>query len=308
MDYYVKGLHHVTAIAGDAQRNLNFYKDVLGLRFVKKTVNFDDPGTYHFYFGDEYGTPGSILTFFPWQNIGRGLKGTGEATEIMFSVPKGSLNFWKNRFEEKNVSYNNPSLRFEETYLVFEDPDGLKLELVENDNDSRKPWITGDIDESKAIRGFYGTTLSLREFKKTAKIFTSILGYKHHKTKVNRHRYVSENIDTAAVIDIIHLPNEGRGQGGSGTVHHIAFSVKNTKTQLHFKKKIEEYGLSITPQIDRDYFKSLYFREPGGVLFEIATEDPGFTVDEELEYLGRDLKLPEQHEHMRSVLKKHYQN
>ncbi len=300
----VKGLHHITAIAGDAQKNLDFYKNILGLRFVKKTVNFDDPGTYHFYFGNEKGEPGTILTFFPWQNIPRGTKGAGQATETMFSVPPGSLEFWKNRFEKENIIYNNPSTRFNETYLVFEDPDGLKLALVANDDDNRTPWITGDISEENALRGFYGTALTLSTYEATATVLTDLLGYEHLETHVNRHRYMSKNSANAAVIDLVHLPDENAAGMGSGTVHHIAFSVKDTATQMNVRKKIEAHGLHITPQIDRDYFKSLYFREPGGVLFEIATEDPGFTADEALENLGRDLKLPAQHEHLRSELEK----
>lgn len=300
----IKGIHHITAIAGDAKRNFDFYTKVLGLRFVKRTVNFDDPHSYHFYFGDEQGTPGTILTFFPWGSaVRQGRRGAGMATEIGYSVPEGSIDSWLKRFEEKNVIYNKPAEKFGEKYLTFLDPDGLKLELVETKaKDNRKPYETAEVKADIATRGFYNTTLSLNDVKPTAAILTDVFGYRLVDKDVNRYRYATDSIDTANIIDLVELPNEQRGIGAGGTVHHIAFRVSNDEAQMAMREKILERGLNITPQIDRNYFHSLYFREPGGVLFEIATDNPGFTVDESLEELGTNLKLPAQYEPYRKEI------
>lgn len=307
MENKILGLHHITAIAGDAKRNFNFYSNILGLRFIKKTVNFDDPGTYHFYFGDEVGSAGTILTFFPWgEGIQQGRKGSGMATEIGYSVPKGSLDFWQKRFEQYNVIYNNPSEKFGEKYLTFLDPDGLKLELIESKtDDNRKPWETAEVKADVATRGFHNITLTLNSIEATAAILTEIFGYKLIEQDVNRYRYATDAVENAAIVDLVELPEEKRGLGANGTVHHVAFRVQNDEILMHFRQKIEEYGLSITPQIDRNYFHSLYFREPGGVLFEIATDNPGFTVDEPLEELGQNLKLPVQYESDRAAIEAH---
>lgn len=307
MENKILGLHHITAIAGDAKRNFNFYSNILGLRFIKKTVNFDDPGTYHFYFGDEVGSAGTILTFFPWgEGIQQGRKGSGMATEIGYSVPKGSLDFWQKRFEQYNVIYNKPSEKFGEKYLTFLDPDGLKLELIESKtDDNRKPWETAEVKVDVATRGFHNITLTLNSIKATAAILTEIFGYKLIEQDVNRYRYATDAVENAAIVDLVELPEEKRGLGANGTVHHVAFRVQNDEILMHFREKIEEYGLSITPQIDRNYFHSLYFREPGGVLFEIATDNPGFTVDEPLEELGQNLKLPVQYESDRAAIEAH---
>ena len=307
MENKILGLHHITAIAGDAKRNFNFYSNILGLRFIKKTVNFDDPGTYHFYFGDETGSAGTILTFFPWgEGIQQGRKGSGMATEIGYSVPKGSLDFWQKRFEEHNVIYNKPAEKFGEKYLTFLDPDGLKLELIESKtDDNRKPWETDEVKADVATRGFHNITLTLNSIKATAAILTEIFGYKLIEQDVNRYRYATDAVENAAIVDLVELPEEKRGLGANGTVHHVAFRVQNDEILMHFREKIEDYGLSITPQIDRNYFHSLYFREPGGVLFEIATENPGFMVDESLEELGKNLKLPIQYESDRAAIEAH---
>jgi len=307
MENKILGLHHITAIAGDAKRNFNFYSNILGLRFIKKTVNFDDPGTYHFYFGDEVGSAGTILTFFPWgEGIQQGRKGSGMATEIGYSVPKGSLDFWQKRFEQYNVIYNKPSEKFGEKYLTFLDPDGLKLELIESKtDDNRKPWETAEVKADVATRGFHNITLTLNSIKATAAVLTEIFGYKLIEQDVNRYRYATDAVENAAIVDLVELPEEKRGLGANGTVHHVAFRVQNDEILMHFREKIEEYGLSITPQIDRNYFHSLYFREPGGVLFEIATDNPGFTVDEPLEELGQNLKLPAQYESDRAAIEAH---
>lgn len=307
MNHKILGIHHITAIAGDAKRNFHFYTRILGLRFVKRTVNFDDPHTYHFYFGDEQGTPGTILTFFPWgDHVRQGSRGAGMATEIGYSVPKGSLEFWMKRFEEHNVIYNKPAEKFGTRYLTFLDPDGLKLELVETgDEDSRKPYETAEVKADTATKGFYNTTLTLNNVGPTAAILAQVFGYKLIAQEVNRYRYATDAADTANIIDLVELPSEQRGIGAGGTIHHIAFRVANDEAQMEYREKILKMGLNITPQIDRNYFHSLYFREPGGVLFEIATDNPGFTVDEPLEELGTRLKLPAQYEPQRATIEKH---
>ena len=307
MENTILGLHHITAIAGDAKRNFNFYANILGLRFIKKTVNFDDPGTYHFYFGDEIGSAGTILTFFPWgEGIPQGRRGSGMATEIGYSVPKGSLEFWVERFEKHNVIYNKPAERFGERYLTFLDPDGLKLELIEsNTPDNRKPWETDEVKADVATRGFHNVTITLNDISGTAGVLTEVFGYKLVSTESNRYRYATDAVDNAAIVDLVELKDEKRGHVANGTVHHVAFRVKDDETLMHFRDKIAAHGLSITPQIDRNYFHSLYFREPGGVLFEIATDNPGFMVDETLEELGKNLKLPAQYESRREDIEAH---
>jgi glyoxalase family protein len=306
MENKILGLHHITAIAGDAKRNFDFYTKVLGLRFIKKTVNFDDPHTYHFYFGDEQGTPGTILTFFPWgERVKQGRRGAGMATEIGYAVPAGSLDFWIRRLEANKVRFEAPAERFGAPFISFLDPDGLKLELIESPADQRKPFETADVKAAAATRGFFNTTLTLNDVQPTAKVLTDILGYRLVDQQENRFRYATDTVDTANIIDLVELPNASRGIGAGGTVHHIAFRVKDDETQMAFHDKIYAAGLHITPQIDRNYFHSLYFREPGGVLFEIATDNPGFTVDEPLEELGKNLKLPAQYEPYREEISRH---
>lgn len=303
MENRILGLHHVTAIAGSAQRNLDFYTRILGLRFIKKTVNFDDPHTYHFYYGDYYGTPGTILTFFPWEGAASGRRGTGQATEVGFSVPAGSLNFWLSRFNEQGIFYNKPAKKFEEEYLTVLDPDGLKLELVVSSTpDNRIGHTTDQITDRQAIKGFHHVTLTLSSIKPTADVLTEIFGYKSVAEHVNRYRFATDAIEGAAIIDLVEAVGENRGQVAVGSVHHIAFRVKDDTTEMNFREIIERKGFQITPQIDRNYFHSLYFREPGGVLFEIATDNPGFTADEPLEKLGNELKLPPQYESRRKEI------
>ena len=304
MSKTIKGIHHVTAIAGDARRNLDFYTRVLGLRLVKKTVNFDDPGTYHFYFGNETGDPGTILTFFPWQEIQQGRRGTGQATETAFSVPQGSFDFWIRRFEEENVIYNKPAKRFNEEYLTLIDPDGLKLELVAVDHDERKPFTGGNVDAQHAIKGFYNVTLSLEGYEKTARLLTELFGYQLTSEEVNRYRFASGATEGASIIDLVCLPDGHRGHVAGGSVHHVAFRVKDNEEQLYFREQLADLGYKVTPPINRDYFMSIYFREPGGVLFEIATDPPGFTADEPLEELGAGLKLPARYEPRRAEIEK----
>lgn len=304
MENKILGLHHITAIAGDAQRNYDFYTGTLGLRMVKKTVNFDDPQTYHFYFGDEVGTPGSILTFFPWKNVRPGKDGAGMATEIGYSVPKGSLEFWKNRFEEKNVKHFQITEQFGERKLPFQDPDGLKLSLIETIQDDRKAYETPGVDAKVAIKGFHSVTLSLNNNEATAAVLTEILGYRKVKTEGHLTRYKTDTVENAAMVDLLELPGLPRGINAGGTNHHVAFRVKNEEDLMAMREKVLSSGLQITEKIDRDYFFSLYFREPGGVLFEIATDNPGFATDETVEELGLTLQLPERYEPARAQIEK----
>jgi glyoxalase family protein len=305
MSPHILGLHHITAIAGNAKRNYEFYTKVMGLRMVKKTVNFDDPGTYHFYYGDEIGSAGTILTFFPWENIGKGTTGAGMATEIGYSVPAGSLEFWKERFKTHNIQAGEQGERFGESYFPFEDPDGLNINLiVPSREDIRTPWVTNDVSVQVATRGFHSVTLTLRSIGPTATILTDIFGYEPLKQEGNRHRYVTNAVENASIVDLLEVPDAPRGYNGAGTNHHVAFRVKDDNALMEYREKIAKKGLNITPKIDRDYFFSLYFREPGGVLFELATENPGFTVDESKEKLGSSLKLPKQHEASRAEIEK----
>ena len=304
MEDHILGLHHLTAIAGDARRNYTFYTQVLGLRFLKKTVNFDDPGTYHLYFGDETGSAGTILTFFPWgSSVTAGRPGTGQATAIGYAVPAGSLDFWQRRFTAHGVVHEPPGERFGEQYVAFHDPDGLALELIVSKTpDPRVPWTTPEVGPDVALRGFHAVTLTLASRAGTAQVLTAIFGYTLLKQAGNRFRYATDAVGTANLIDLVEDPGEHEGHVGGGSVHHVAFRVTDDATLLRFREKVAQQGLSITPQIDRQYFHSLYFREPGGVLFEIATDNPGFMVDEPLAELGTHLLLPPQYEGRRAQL------
>jgi glyoxalase family protein len=303
MENKISGLHHITAIAGEAQRNYDFYTKVLGLRLVKKTVNFDDPGTYHFYYGDEVGTPGTILTFFPWEGIQKGRTGTGMATEIGYSVSKGSLEFWKNRLEEFQVQYQPISERFGEQYIQLEDRDGLLLNLVANNApDNRKPWTTSDVAGDAATKGFHSIVLSVRKSEATARVLTDIFGYKLLTQEGNRFRFITDAIQTANIVDIVEDPNGQPGINAGGTNHHVAFRVKDDNILMEFREKVRSAGLNITGKIDRNYFYSLYFREPGGVLFELASDNPGFATDESVSELGTHLMLPAQYENSRKKI------
>jgi glyoxalase family protein len=288
----ILGIHHITAIAAGAKRNHEFYTKVLGLRLVKKTVNFDDPTTYHFYYGNKRGEPGTILTFFPWEGIRRGREGTGQVTAASFSVPGDSMSFWLNRFRSHNVTYNNPSSRFGEEVMVFLDPDGLKLELVSDGGDRREAWDADEVPTEFGIKGFRGAALTLDGYEATANLLTGVLGYEKKEEQVNRFRFVNGNSKNANIIDLICLPSGQRGLVAGGTVHHIAFRTPDEATQLAVRERLVGMGYNVTPQLDRNYFKSVYFREPGGVLFEIATDPPGFMIDENIDHLGEGLKLP----------------
>ena len=299
----IRGLHHITAIASDARRNYEFYTKVLGLRLVKKTVNFDDPNTYHFYYGDEVGHAGTILTFFPWEGIGKGYNGTGMATSIGYSISKESLNFWEERFNQFNVTHENVSEKFGEEYLSFQDPDGLNIDLIVPKNkDERKPWDKNGVNAEMALKGFHSITLTLKSSKPTAAILTGILGYELQEQQGNHYRFVTDAVDNANIIDIVESPEASRGHVAAGTNHHVAFRVKDDNILMEYREKVLSMGLNITPKINRDYFLSLYFREPGGVLFELASENPGFTIDEPMDQLGTLLKLPRQYESSRAKI------
>jgi len=301
----ILGLHHITAIAGNAKRNLNFYTKVLGQRLVKKTVNFDDPGTYHFYFGNETGTPGTLLTFFPWEGARKGQNGTGMATNIGYAVPDGSLEFWQDRFKKFNVKHDGLREFFGEKSLHFQDPDGLNIDLiVPEKNDNRKAWETDEVKANVAMKGFHSVTLTLRNASPTATILTDILGYKLLKQEGNNYRFVTDAVESGSIVNIIEAPHLPAGVNAAGTNHHVAFRVKDDNILMDYREKVLSKGLNITPKIDRDYFYSLYFREPGGVLFELATDNPGFDKDEPVEELGTHLKLPTKYEPARQEIEK----
>ena len=303
MENRILGIHHITAIAGYAKRNYDFYTKVLGFRFIKKTVNFDDPKTYHFYFGDEVGSPGTILTFFPWEGVPRGKQGSGMATEIGYSVPGKSLTFWTQRLKEYYVNITATGTRFGEDYIAFEDPDGLPLTLIIPKNtDGRKPWETDEVKADVATRGFHSITLTLASVKGTASVLTDIFGYEFSGHEGNRYRYTTNAVETASIVDLIDAPNEKRTGSAGGTIHHVAFRVKDENVLMEFRDKVLAKGLNITEKIDRNYFFSLYFREPGGVLFEIASDTPGFSIDEPVSELGKNLKLPAQYESHRKQI------
>ena len=305
----ILGLHHITAIAGNATRNFDFYTRVLGLRLVKKTVNFDDPHTYHLYYGDQIGSAGTILTFFPWEGMQSGRRGSRQVTEIGYSVPENSMDFWLKRFDENNIIYNKVSEKFGEPYLTFLDPDGLKFELsASKTTDTRLPWETDRISADNATRGFLNVTITTNKLQPTADVLTHLFGYKLSQNHVNRYRFMTDAVGQANLIDLIEVPGESVGHVAAGSVHHVAFRVKDEQVLMEFRDKIIAAGLSITEKIDRNYFYSLYFREPGGVLFEIATENPGFAVDESVDMLGSTLKLPAQYEHRREEIIRYLPN
>jgi len=289
----VNGIHHVTAIAGRAARNLDFYTRTLGLRLVKKTVNFDDPGTYHLYYGDETGQPGTILTFFPWDHAAPGRLGVGETQEIVFCVPEGAIGFWSHRLIEKGVPHDSLVKRFGETVLAFRDPDGLRLAFVARAGDDLLPGrATPDIPAEHAIRGFHSISLLLEEAEATAAILTGILGFREMGREESLIRFVCD-ATFGRIIDLRAVGGFLKPRVGAGSVHHVAFRAADDAQQAEMVRKLaENHGIAATEQKDRNYFRSVYFREPGHVLFEIATDVPGFAIDEGLEDLGRGLRLP----------------
>ena len=298
----IVGLHHVTAIASDPQRNLNFYTEVLGLRFVKRTVNFDDPGTYHFYFGDDAGSPGTIITFFPWPHARRGRAGAGEVTHTAYSVPVGSLDYWEKRLADNGVLAERSGTRFSEEVLTLADPDGMKLELVAH---AGAPEVAvpryADVPAEYALRGFFGVTMLQTSLAATEKAL-AVLGFAKVAEEGSRVRFSSPAGTTLGNhIDVVVDASANYGSSGAGSVHHIAFRAKDDAVQAAWREEIAKH-LSVTPVQDRDYFHSIYFREPGGVLFELATDNPGFDLDEPMETLGEALHVPKWLEGSRALI------
>jgi glyoxalase family protein len=288
------GIHHVTAIAGNARRNVEFYTQTLGLRLVKKTVNFDDPGTYHLYYGDETGAPGTILTFFPWDHVAPGRLGIGETQETVFRVPEGAIGYWTHRFVEKGVAHQAPVKRFGETVLSFKDPHGMRLALVAVPGIANEPgWTNGDIPTEHAIRGFHSVNLLLADAEPTGAILTDVLGFTELGREGTLVRYKVEGTAIGGIVDIHAAGGFLPARMGGGSVHHIAFRAADDVAEAEMVKKlVKNHGIRTTEQKDRNYFRSVYFREPGHVLFEIATDIPGFAADEPVASLGEALKLP----------------
>jgi glyoxalase family protein len=293
MERPILGIHHVTAIATDPQRNLDFYAGLLGLRLVKRTVNFDDPGTYHFYFGDERGTPGTLLTFFPWPLAARGSHGVGQATATSFSVPAASLAYWHDRLRQAGVVMKDPAERFGEELLTFLDPDGLELELVaEAAAEEVVPWESGPVPAEHSIRRIHSVTLSVGGYQATAELLTSAMGFELAGEAGNRFRFAAGSGGGGSTVDVLCVPGAPFGRVAAGSVHHVAWRVADDLAQRRWRERLVERGLDVTPILDRQYFHSIYFREPGGVLFEIATDPPGFAIDEPVAELGHHLRLP----------------
>ncbi|MFL5577800.1 MAG: VOC family protein [Gemmatimonadaceae bacterium] len=298
----ILGLHHVTAIASDPQRNLDFYAGLLGLRLVKRTVNFDDPETYHLYYGDEVGTPGSLMTFFPWPGARRGRQGTGQVSVTSFSVSPGSVGFWIERLLRYNIAYEGPTKRGSgsgaEQVIAFKDHDGLMIEIVAHPGAEGRPAWGGapGITRENALRGFHGVTLWVEEGDATERVLVDTLGFRPVREDGTTRRYAVGDGGPGTIVDVRSIGGFGQGVGGAGTVHHVAFAVESDEAELAMRERVTKAGLHPTPVIDRNYFHSVYFREPGGVLYELATNPPGFAIDEPVEHLGERLMLPPQYE------------
>jgi predicted esterase/catechol-2,3-dioxygenase len=290
------GIHHITAISSSAQKTYHFYSEILQLRLVKQTVNFDSPDTYHLYFGDEVGTPGTLLTFFPFERAGTGMRGTGQPTKVQFLIPKGSLGHWLARLQQFGVRHQGIEKQFGNSVLRFFDDDGLQLELVMEAN--------GPDSEETAIKSFFGIELSVRDKRPTIELLEAVFGYRVDREEDNHTRLIASEATHAKYIDIFHMPGWPEGITSAGTVHHVALRTADQESQAALRKKVVARGLEPTESIDRNYFYSVYFREPGGILLEIATDLPGFTVDESVAELGTSLKLPAGYESMRERILK----
>lgn len=299
----IEGLHHVTVMSADAARNNAFFTETLGLRRVKKTVNFDAPEVYHLYYGDERGTPGSVMTYFPFPHMGPRRKGTGEVGETVFSVPPDALPFWKERLAAAGVADLAEGERFGTRRLSFSGPDRDELALAETE-DGRQPWTGGGVPEATAVRGFAGVTLRLRDGGPTGELLR-VMGYEAAETDGAFSRFRRPGGNGAGIVDIETAPAASPASLGAGSVHHVAFAVPDRKAQLEVRKALLDRRLQVTPVIDRDYFWAIYFQTPGGILFEVATDEPGFDRDEDLAHLGEALRLPAQHAHLREWLEDH---
>jgi len=293
MSTEILGIHHITAIAGHPQANIDFYVGLLGLRLIKLTVNFDDPGTYHLYYGDGVGHPGTILTFFPWPTAPRGRHGTGQVTQAAFAIPDAAIDYWKDRLTGHKVAVQGPFERFGEQAIAFPDPDGMVVELVSAARvNGDRAHQAGPVPLQYAIHGFHSATLSEEGYQKTAALLTDVLGFELVRQEGNRFRYAIGSGDPGGMVDVVCAPEERRGSVLVGTVHHIAWRTPDDRQQHEWLDEITRLGYNASPVMDRKYFHSIYFREPGGILFEIATDPPGFSVDESIEELGSKLVLP----------------
>lgn len=282
----------MTCITGDVQKCVDFYVNVLGLRFIKKSINQDMPDTYHIYFGDYLGTPGTAMTFFGWPTWPKQRAGSGQVTTVAFQVPEGSLGFWSNRLKSFEVDHRMVS-RFDSEALALHDVDGIELELVARASDDRwMPWQDGPVDEKHAIRGFHSVTMTLAEVDATFNLLTSVMGFRVSSEDGKRTRFETGSGGPHSIVDVIEAPEGPEGEESVGSVHHVAWRTPDASSQKEWRSALTTAGRNVTPVIDRWYFKSIYFREPGGVLFEIATDGPGFTVDESPEKLGTTLSLP----------------
>ena len=299
----VPGIHHVTCITGDVQRNVDFYVSVLGLRFIKKTVNFDVPDTYHLYFGDYLGTPGTAMTFFGWPHLPWKPQGRGQVGAVSFAVPAPSLDFWSARLDRLNVVFTRTAV-FDAEVIVLDDPDHIQLQLVGQASDERwTPWAEGPVAPEHAIRGFHSVTLCVGDEEPTVGLLTRVLGFHEAGRDGSRTRFKTGAGGPHSLVDVLAAPEAPAGEEAVGTVHHVAWRALDDGHQLAWRETVVGEGLQVTPVIERKYFRSIYFREPGGVLFEIATDRPGFTVDEPAEALGSALQLPPQYEGRRESLK-----
>ncbi len=307
----INGLHHVTAIASNPQRNVDFYAGVLGLRLIKKTVNFDAPDVYHLYYGDETGSPGTIMTFFPFGEIQRGRRGTGQLTYTSFAIPSGAMDFWIQRLAKLSISFTGPITRFDEQVLQFEDFDGLGVELVETPDTARKlgftAWTSGSISPEYAIRGFHTVALHEISGDRTIRLLTEQMEHRLIAQEGDRMRFEAGLGGSGNFVDVLAVPADKRGLQGAGTVHHVAFSSETDATQGEIREVLIDAGFDVTPVLDRNYFHSIYYREPGGILFEIATNPPGFSVDEDVKTLGSALKLPSWYESKREIIEQRLQ-
>ncbi len=290
----ITGLHHVTAIASDPQRNLDFYVGLLGLRLVKRTINFDDPGSYHFYFADGVGTPGTILTFFPWPDARRGVRGVGEIEATAFAIPAASVGYWLERLKEHHVGAWRALERFGDEVICFADPDGMLIELIASTPGNEvQPWTEGPVPVEHSIRGLHSVSAALESREGTTRLLTESFGYRLIQETGNRVRFAASGEGgTGKTIELVNTPGSQPGRLGPGSVHHIAFRVPDDARQHAWREKIVSLGYDVSPVMDRIYFRSIYFREPSGILFEIATDPPGFTIDETVDELGAKLRLP----------------
>jgi glyoxalase family protein len=298
----ITGIHHITVMASDPKANLDFYTKVLGLRLIKKTVNFDDPSTYHFYFANYEGTPGTVLTFFPWPDLPKGRPGTGQVYATAFSVPVGALGFWRAHLAKAQVAFRDLTERFGEKVMSLADPDGLVIELIESANDQRPATPHPDVPADAAIRGFHSATLAVPDAKLLTSLLTEKMHYSVQQSASGRTRLIAGDGKPGTFIDLLVDPTLPHGLNGAGIVHHIAFRTPYDDTELTMQSRLSEAGYHVSPVMDRNYFHSIYYRVPPGILFEIATDQPGFAIDEPLAALGQSLKLPAKYEARRAEI------